>query len=67
MFSLLFLKKYCKLPSIRTSVSDSNFNGSFTLADKTLFLGPYDSIYETSMVKLLHLCIPAVIFIFYFY
>ena len=30
------------------------------------FLGPYDRMYETSVVKFLHLCFPAVIFIFFF-
>ena len=35
---------------------------SFTLPDKNSFLGSYDPIYETSVVKFLHLCFHAVIF-----
>ena len=49
----------------------SNFNGwnrdgSFTLPDWNFFLGPSGPIYETSVVKFLHLCFHDVIFIFYF-
>ena len=43
----------------------SSPDGSFTLPDQNLFLGPYDPIYETSLVKFLHLYAHAVIFIFY--
>ena len=48
-----------------------NFNGSdpdglFILPDKNSFLAPYGPISETSVVKFVHLCFHAVIFIFYF-
>ena len=41
-------------------------NGLFTLPDYNLSFGPYDHIYETCMVKFLHLYFHAVIFIFCF-
>ena len=41
-------------------------DGSFTLPGRSMFLGPYDPIYETSGVKFQHLCFNVVIYTFYF-
>ena len=50
---------------IRLPIYSRTPDGSFTLPDYNLLLGPNDPIYETTVVNLLHLYFHAVIFIFY--
>ena len=48
----------CKL---QQNLNGLNPDGSFALPDYFSFMGPYDPIYETFVVKFLHLCFHAVI------
>ena len=52
---------------IQKNFNSSNLDGDlFTLPDWNSFFDPHGPIYETSVIKFLHLCFHAVLFIFYF-